>query len=143
MDYCITYFSSAIQSTTEQVVLDIVHFSRENNARLGITGVLLYINGRIVQVLEGQQQAVEQLYQSIQADPRHTDVRTVISQPIAQRLFDQWYMGYEMLSHRQYEEIQAIIPLKAQPESVSESDQPVILRMLKGFFDLNSLQGTA
>ena len=143
MDYCITYFSSAIQSTTEQVVLDIVHFSRENNARLGITGVLLYINGRIVQVLEGQQQAVEQLYQRIQADPRHTDIRTIISQPIGQRLFDQWYMGYEMLNHRQYEEIGAIIPITAQPESVSESDQPVILRMLKGFFDLNSLHGAS
>lgn len=139
MDYCITYFSSAVSSTTEQVVLDIVNFSRENNARLGITGVLLYINGHIVQVLEGQQQAVERLYKSIQADPRHTNVRTVISQPIAQRLFDHWYMGYEMLSHSQYEEVRTIIPIDAQSESVSDSDQPVILRMLKGFFDLNSL----
>lgn len=139
MEYCITYFSSAVSSTTEQVVLDIVNFSRENNAQLGITGVLLYINGHIVQVLEGQQPLVEGLYNRIRADPRHTDVRTVISQPIAQRLFERWYMGYEMLSTSQYEEVRTIIPIDSQPEAVWEVDQPVILRMLKGFFELNSL----
>ena len=140
MDCCITYFSSALSATTEQIVLDIVTFSRENNARLGITGVLLYINGHIVQVLEGQQSLVEGLYQRIQADPRHTDVRTVISQPIGQRLFERWYMGYEMLSTSQYEEVRSIIPVDAQPpEAAGDTDQPVIVRMLKGFFELNSL----
>lgn len=138
MDYCLTYFSSAVSSTTEPVIVEIVNLSREKNARLGITGVLLYINGRIVQVLEGQQQAVENLYESIKADPRHTDVRTVISQPITKRSFSHWYMGYETLTTRQYEEVQDIIPVDLQDESLGDADQPVIVRMLKGFFDLNS-----
>ncbi|GAB3503759.1 hypothetical protein GCM10027341_33350 [Spirosoma knui] len=140
MDYCITYFSSAAPTTTEQVVVEIVSFSREKNARLGITGVLLYINGHIVQVLEGQQQAVEGLYESIQADPRHTDVRTVINQPITQRLFNDWYMGYETLTTQQYEEVSDIIPIDPQHKAAWDADQPVVVRMLKGFFDLNSRQ---
>ncbi|MBO0952674.1 BLUF domain-containing protein [Fibrella forsythiae] len=138
MDYCLTYFSSAVSSTTEEVVIEIVNLSREKNARLNITGVLLYINGRIVQVLEGPQQAVEDLYESIRADPRHTDVRTVISQPITKRSFDNWYMGYETLTTRQYEEVRNILPVDPQNESLWDADQPVIMRMLKGFFDLNS-----
>ncbi|QJD79424.1 BLUF domain-containing protein [Spirosoma rhododendri] len=140
MDYCITYFSSAVETTTEQIVVDIVDFSRDKNARLGITGVLLYINGHIVQVLEGQQQAVEALYNSIQADPRHTDVRTVIHRPITQRLFSHWYMGYETLTTHQYAEVQDIISIDPQHESAWDIDQPVVVRMLRGFFDLNSRQ---
>jgi hypothetical protein len=140
MDHCITYFSSAVPTTTEQVVVDIVDFSREKNARLGITGVLLYINGHIVQVLEGEQQVIEDLYKTIQADPRHKDVRTVIDRPITQRLFSHWYMGYETLTTQQYEEVRTIIPIDPQHESTWDIDQPVVVRMLKGFFDLNSRQ---
>lgn len=139
MDYCLTYFSSAVSSTTEPVIIEIVNLSREKNARLDITGVLLYINGRIVQVLEGQQQAVENLYESIKADPRHTDVRTVISQPIGQRLFSHWSMGYETMTTQQYEEVGDIIATNSQGDGfLMDADQSVIVRMLKGFFDLNS-----
>ncbi|CCH01094.1 Photoactivated adenylate cyclase subunit beta [Fibrella aestuarina BUZ 2] len=142
MDYCITYFSSAAESTTEHDIVDIVEFSRIKNARLNITGVLLYINGSIVQVLEGPQAALEDLYKSIQADVRHTNVRAVISQPISQRLFSHWYMGYETLSVQQYEEVQNIIPVEPQAQPFSDDEQPVIVRMLKDFFDLNSRKAT-
>jgi acylphosphatase len=138
MDYCLTYFSSAVSTTTEHIIVEIVNFSREKNARLNITGVLLYINGRIVQVLEGPQEEVENLYESIRADPRHTDVRTVINQPINTRSFDKWYMGYETLTTQQYEEVRDIIPVDPQIEPFLDADQPVVVRMLKGFFDLNS-----
>lgn len=138
MDYCITYFSTAVESTTEHDIIDIVEFSRIKNARLNITGVLLYINGNIVQVLEGPKEALEDLYKSIQADVRHTNVRAVISQPISQRLFSHWYMGYETLSVQQYEEVQNIIPVDPQIQTIPEADQPIIVRMLKDFFDMNS-----
>ncbi|RZA24563.1 MAG: BLUF domain-containing protein [Proteobacteria bacterium] len=131
MDHCITYFSTAAESTTDQDIIDIVEFSRRKNARLAITGVLLYINGQIVQVLEGQPQLVQDLYASIKADPRHTNVRTAIDQPIQQRLFSDWYMGYQTLLTRQYDELSPIL------SSQSPSQDPVILRMLKGFFVIN------
>lgn len=136
MDYCITYFSTAVESTTETDVVDIVAFSRIKNERLGITGVLLYLNGQIVQVLEGQQSAVEDLYKSIQKDPRHTNVRTVISHPISQRLFSHWYMGYETLTTQQYDEVRGLLP-DSQEVAPSDDHQPVILRMLQRFFELN------
>ena len=137
MDFCITYFSTAAESTTEADVIDIVAFSRTKNARLGITGVLLYLNGQIVQVLEGEQSVVEGLYKSIQTDPRHINVRTTISQPIVQRLFTQWYMGYETLTTQQYEEVRALLPDDTQPLASIDTQQPVILRMLQRFFELN------
>lgn len=137
MDYCITYFSTAVESTTERNIVDIVEFSRTKNARLGITGVLLYVNGHIVQVLEGQQAAVEDLYKSIQADPRHTNVQTVISHPIAQRLFSHWYMGYETITTQQYEEVQDILAADPRQVTSADTDQPVILRMLQRFFQVN------
>lgn len=137
MDYCITYFSTAVESTTEADIMDIVAFSRTKNERLGITGVLLYLNGQIVQVLEGQQSIIENLYKSIQVDPRHTNVRTVISHPIGQRLFSHWYMGYEMLTTQQYDEVRGLLPLESQDMVSPDAQQPVILRMLQRFFELN------
>lgn len=137
MDYCITYFSTAVETTTEQNIVEIIDFSRVKNARLGITGVLLYVNGQIVQVLEGEPTAVNELYKSIQQDPRHTDVRTVISHPIAQRLFSHWYMGYETLTTQQYDELKTIIPVAPASETNLDPEQPVILRMLQRFFELN------
>lgn len=137
MDHCITYFSTAVESTTEADIMDIVSFSRTKNERLGITGVLLYLNGQIVQVLEGQQSAIEDLYKSIQSDPRHTNVRTVISHPISQRLFSHWYMGYETLTTQQYDEVRDLLPPDSQETASPDSQQPVILRMLQRFFELN------
>lgn len=116
--------------------MDIVEFSRIKNARLGVTGVLLYVKGNIVQVLEGEQPLVEELYNSIRKDPRHTDVRTVISQPISQRLFSHWYMGYETVTTQQYEEVEGIISTDNQDNKSFDPNQPVILRMLQRFFEL-------
>ncbi|MFD1145292.1 BLUF domain-containing protein, partial [Larkinella insperata] len=137
MDFCITYFSTAVEATTEADILDIVAFSRTKNARLGITGVLLYVNGSIVQVLEGQQQSVEQLYESIRKDPRHTAVKTVIHQPIAQRLFGHWFMGYETLTTQQYQEVENLLPRPGRSAAEGTPPQPIILEMLQRFFEIN------
>merc|ERR1712159_153363 len=60
------------------VVEDIVQRATQVNKTLAITGVLLYLPpDQIFQELEGPKEAVDALFQRIQADQRHTDIRLV------------------------------------------------------------------
>lgn len=68
--------------------------SGERNAALGITGVLLIGGGRFFQVLEGQADAVKDLYYNrIAHDTRHDDCQVLASMPCVTRLFPGWSMG--------------------------------------------------
>jgi len=77
---------------------DILRASRRNNARLGITGILLYRGGNIMQVLEGEAEPLEQIFQVIRADPRHTGVIKLIDREVAKRDFEFWSMDFQDLS---------------------------------------------
>lgn len=135
MDHCIVYFSNSTGPFEEEDLSVILEQSRRNNAQSGITGVMLYVRGSIVQVLEGRQDAVEAMYQRILNDDRHSNVIGVLNRPIQQRLFDQWSMGYETISTRQLEDIKAIVDLDGGDQALT--DGPAILRMIKVFYDSN------
>ena len=54
-----------------------------------------YAQGRFLQVLEGPESAVRRLYATIRADPRHTNVETLLTTSAAERTFPNWEMGLE------------------------------------------------
>ena len=68
--------------------------SRRNNARVGVTGALMFSAGGFAQVLEGPRAAVEHVFERIQQDPRHDDVAVLSFGPVGGRAFDQWSMAY-------------------------------------------------
>ena len=69
--------------------------SRRHNGRCGITGVLLYTpDGRFLQVLEGEEHAVRDLYHHIAQDPRHACCRVLDEGPSAKRSFAHLSMGF-------------------------------------------------
>jgi hypothetical protein len=137
MDICLVYFSSTVKPFQEEDLINILQHSRSHNNKVGITGLLLYVRGNVIQVLEGEQQAVESLYKRIEQDARHTNVSLAINRPIHQRLFPKWAMGYETISHQQLEEIRTVVNLeraKASPLILSENP---IYRTLQAFYDGN------
>ena len=74
----------------------ILKSARRRNEVEGITGLLLYHNRRILQVLEGPEHAVDACYDRISRDARHTDVRLVSRKPARSALFSKWFMDYEV-----------------------------------------------
>lgn len=89
----IVYASHRPARTTDAEVVDgIVLPAMRFNRSVGITGCLWFGPGRFVQVLEGAPGDVEALYQRIQRDPRHEDVRLLRSGPISGRSFARWSM---------------------------------------------------
>ena len=137
MEHCIVYFSSSVRQFEEEDLLTILEQSRHNNSRTGITGVMLYVRGSIIQVLEGEKEAVETLYKRIEQDQRHTDVVRVLSRNISQRLFADWLMGYETINTRQLEDIRAVVNLDNNEEPAVEANNHSILKTIKVFYESN------
>ncbi len=78
----------------EQAIQEILASSRANNAKLGITGALLFNSGYFAQVLEGQLNHVEETFERIQRDMRHGDVAVLESVYVPFRDFPEWSMAF-------------------------------------------------
>jgi intein-encoded DNA endonuclease-like protein len=52
------------------LIVDLLTVSRKNNKKLGITGMLLYIDETYFQVLEGNEESLHKLYKIIEYDKR-------------------------------------------------------------------------
>lgn len=86
-----------VLGTREQInaeIASILEISRSNNARAGITGALLFNGNGFAQVLEGPMEAVEETYERIQCDPRHSDVVLLSNGETSERSFSDWSMAY-------------------------------------------------
>ncbi|MDR6689426.1 hypothetical protein J2X55_000325 [Microbacterium sp. 1154] len=91
----ISYVSAASEPFDDGHLNDLLAQSRRSNHGHDLTGMLLYRRGRFFQVLEGPQDAVDELMTKIRRDPRHTGVRVLLSEHIDERRFTEWTMGYE------------------------------------------------
>jgi hypothetical protein len=56
--------------------------------------MLLYFGGNFMQVLEGEDAAVDETYSRILLDPRHTSVIVLDRAAIKTRTFGHWHMGF-------------------------------------------------
>jgi len=95
--HCI-YASRAKVTTREAEIQALLERARHNNLAHGITGMLLFVEGSFFQVLEGDAASVEKTYEIILRDIRHDRVTQIIREPIAQRSFGEWSMGFEAVA---------------------------------------------
>ncbi len=96
----IVYVSAARKLFDTTQLKELLDVARRNNARLGVSGILLYDAGSFIQVLEGEQAVVAPLFRSIAADDRHDRVRVVREREIAARSFSEWSMGFVSIDPR-------------------------------------------
>lgn len=101
MGYFLVYVSAATHLFSRDELDEILTQSYANNARLGISGALLYKGGNVMQVLEGEKSAVETLYAKIARDPRHTGLITVLAGEQSDRQFADWSMAFRDLNEGQ------------------------------------------
>ena len=75
--YYLLYRSHATARPTAAELEDMLGQARVYNAAADVTGLLLYHDGRYVQVLEGPKGAVREVYARICRDPRHAHISTI------------------------------------------------------------------
>ncbi|MGN6366989.1 MAG: BLUF domain-containing protein [Phycisphaerae bacterium] len=88
------YASRATVPFDGATLTSLLQKSRENNHRRGVSGLLVYQYGSFLQLIEGADPIVIELYNKIRRDPRHTDVSLLFKEKIEQRSFEQWSMGF-------------------------------------------------
>jgi hypothetical protein len=93
----LVYVSSGSRPFSDADLVELLKKAREKNTRLKITGMLLYKNGLFVQVLEGPDDPVRQLFATISADNRHRGTSCLQERQIEKRQFADWKMAFQVL----------------------------------------------
>ena len=76
----------------------ILEVSVRNNLRSDVTGMLLYSEGGILQVLEGEKSRVLETFRVVERDPRHCGIIVLMEEDIPERQFSAWSMGFKHLT---------------------------------------------
>ena len=91
------YVSNAQHEVAAGELERILEASARNNAAHSITGMLLYANGSFLQILEGEAAAVDETFERVSQDPRHTNIFLLEREAIGERSFARWSMGFKRL----------------------------------------------
>lgn len=105
--YELLYTSVSPQGLSEPELMDILKRARTKNRSLDITGMLLYHDREIMQILEGEETDVKTLFHTISNDSRHRSVEVIYQGEINQRSFSQWTMAFELLDQNNARELVA------------------------------------
>jgi EAL domain-containing protein (putative c-di-GMP-specific phosphodiesterase class I) len=127
------YSSAGTRPFQDEELVELLARSRAKNAGLGITGMLLYDNGSFFQILEGSPEAVDQLYQTIAQDERHTKAVVIIREPIPKRSFGEWTMGYSKVTAEELDEIVGLNDFFATGSSFTEVNSGRAKKLLAAF----------
>lgn len=115
----LTYISKFSRSLSKREIENIGKISQTNNSRDGITGVLLSCNGIFFQILEGDEDCIDRLYEKILRDDRHSDILCLKSElNVAERKFPDWSM--EVIALDENNDI-LLQPIKILLQTLGES----------------------
>lgn len=119
----LVYVSSAIKPFDNDELIALLTRAREKNARLNITGMLLYKGGNFMQVLEGEEAPVRALFDVINADPRHRGTEVMLEEEIDQRVFGDWSMGFRNLADPEVQNLPGFSNFMTNPLTAQQFKQ--------------------
>jgi len=132
------YVSNTSRYVSDAILDDILASSRKNNVKVGITGVLLYIDGGFMQVLEGEGPAVTETFARISTDKRHWNTNVLLDRNVP-RAFGDWSMGFTRITKEADSGVFALsedaLHGRLKPGAPAE-----ILTLLRTFYRINALQ---
>lgn len=131
----LVYISTARALAIDDALLQsVLSASRRNNARAGLSGLLLAGGRRFLQALEGPRAAVEATYVRIKADPRHFAFVELGNREIAAPEFGTWAMAYS-----QGGDPQANLVLRQAVDALTRDlPDPNVRALFTGFAELHS-----
>jgi hypothetical protein len=123
----LTYTSRARLDLTEQDLSDIHQTARHLNALDGVTGLLLFDGTRFLQIIEGSDEAIDNLVERLRMDPRHSAFEVRDEREVDRRSFEDWSMELVRVSagyKAAREEVATILP-----RGIAAPVRDMILRM--------------
>lgn len=130
----LVYISAATHDFTDSELEELLANARRNNLELGLSGMLIYHENCFIQVLEGPENVVQQLFSKIEEDPRHANTRVLFKGEVKGRSFKDWTMGfYRTVSSTTLDGLNDFLPHGFL--SATEEDPSVAHRALLAFRD--------
>ncbi|MGE6698655.1 BLUF domain-containing protein [Hyphomonas sp. NPDC076900] len=88
------YVSTARPGLSEEDMLNVLNASQSNNEERYITGYLVHHGENFMQLIEGPRAEVEDIYDRILKDKRHTGIVRILAEKAETRAFPRWSMNY-------------------------------------------------
>ena len=108
----LVYVSTATDELADTELRSLLEQSRVVNHQHQVSGMLLYVEGCFMQLLEGPQARVEQLYENICRDVRNHSNVIIDQGAIEERFFDTWHMGFAAISRHDLDSTDAYLALR-------------------------------
>jgi hypothetical protein len=116
----VIYASSDIPGSSEHEILKFVSQARTANREHDVSGMMLYIGGSFLQLLEGEAGGVKSVSRKIFRDKRA--MRLVLREEIAERAFPDWTMGFEAVEPLEAERLLGGSHLFTSPSNSASID---------------------
>lgn len=123
----LTYTSRARLDLRDEEVSAIHQTARHLNALDGISGMLLFDGSRFLQIIEGTEDAVDNLVGRLRMDPRHSAFEIRDERYVEGRSFEDWSMEFVRVSagyRNAKDEVAAMLPA-----TVSGPVRELVIRM--------------
>jgi hypothetical protein len=141
--YSLAYVSrSEIQKNVEDLESEIgriLESSRLNNRLARITGALLFSEGWFAQILEGPQEAIETLFETVQGDSRHSNVTISHFHSVPERSFPAWSMAYAGLDSDWREQVPALRSISSPEEIAVQPSGHAFISVLRDYIKRQEL----
>ncbi len=137
--WTLAYYSSARRDWSASDLRHIAETAASRNAEHGVTGVLVHWDGSYFQVLEGDRDKLQKIYENhILPDSRHFGLVVVIDGPIADRSFSEWRMAaYGLEGDEKIVAFKTLIDEAADKLKATHAGESKTLKLLQSFIATN------
>lgn len=134
------YISSGQRKFDADELREILDVSRQNNAEINVTGMLLYLDGNFLQLLEGTRGDVEALYEHISLDKRHSGAIVLSRGQVAERVFPDWAMGLKAVDPAKDGDIAGVFKLGQETirDKMKDVGDALAEKMVSTFMQVNA-----
>ena len=87
------YISNFARDLRKDSINELIDFVKEHNTKNNITGLLILKNKHFFQILEGDSEQIDRLFNKIKIDPRHKNIITLLDTKIEGKIFNDYNGG--------------------------------------------------
>src|ERR1700730_15759140 len=92
----VIYIGAAAPENSEHDTAEFLKKERKTNSKNDVSGMMLYLGGCLLLLLEGEAHKVDAAFQEIVASKR--EMRAILREPVAGGGLRDWIMGFEAVA---------------------------------------------
>jgi hypothetical protein len=92
----VIYVSAASSDISEHDTAELLKEARKTNRKNDVSGMMLYVGGCLLMLLEGEAHKVDTV--SLEIVAWKHEMRAIYREPVAEREFPDWIMGFEAVA---------------------------------------------